>query len=143
MATPSEKLAESLETLHKLQNANGAAAIRARDLTRTHRERLLKNGFLQEVMKGWYIPSRPDDGKGQSTAWYASFWRFAAAGDLDKRVLRSPLVPAQVGMPNELRTPAPLANELRDACSIGRGLYRKFTSTNQFPAQPTQGNMFR
>ena len=79
MATPSEKLAESLEVLHKLQNADGAAAIRARDLTRTHRERLLKNGFLQEVMKGWYIPSRPDDGKGESTAWYASFWRFAAA----------------------------------------------------------------
>jgi hypothetical protein len=79
MATPSEKLAESLEVLHKLQNADRAAAIRARDLTRTHRERLLKNGFLQEVMKGWYIPSRPEDGKGESTAWYASFWRFAAA----------------------------------------------------------------
>jgi fido (protein-threonine AMPylation protein) len=79
MATPSQKLAESLEILHKLQNANGAAAIRARDLTRTHRERLLKNGFLQEVIKGWYIPSRPDEGTGESTAWYASFWRFAAA----------------------------------------------------------------
>jgi hypothetical protein len=79
MSTPSEKLAVSLEALHKLQNANGAAAIRARELTRTHRERLLKNGFLQEVMKGWYIPSRPDETKGESTAWYASFWRFAAA----------------------------------------------------------------
>ncbi len=79
MATPSEKLAESLEVLYKLQNANGAAAIRARDLTRTHRERLLKNGFLQEVIKGWYIPSRPDESKGESTSWYASFWRFAAA----------------------------------------------------------------
>src|SRR5947208_8264103 len=79
MATPYEKLAESLEVLHKLQNANGAAAIRARDLTRTHRERLLKNGFLREVMKGWYVPGRPDDGKGESTAWYASFRRFASA----------------------------------------------------------------
>src|SRR6185369_16221627 len=78
MATPSEKLAQSLEVPHKLQNANGAAAIRARDLTRTHRERLLKNGFLQEVIKGWYIPSRTDEVKGDSTAWYASFWRFAA-----------------------------------------------------------------
>jgi fido (protein-threonine AMPylation protein) len=78
MATPSEKLAESLEILHRLQNANGAAAIRARDITRTHRERLLKHGFLQEVIKGWYIPSRPDEVKGESTAWYASFWRFAA-----------------------------------------------------------------
>jgi fido (protein-threonine AMPylation protein) len=78
MATPSEKLADSLEFLHGLQNANGAAAIRARDITRTHRERLLRHGFLQEVIKGWYIPSRPDDVKGESTAWYASFWRFAA-----------------------------------------------------------------
>jgi hypothetical protein len=78
MATPSKKLAQSLELLHKLQAAYGAAAIRARDLTRTHRERLLKNGFLQEVIKGWYIPSRPDEVKGESTVWYASFWRFCA-----------------------------------------------------------------
>src|SRR6516164_11438023 len=78
MASPSEKLAQSLEILHGLQNPNGAAAIRARDMTRAHRERLLANGFLQEVIKGWYIPSRPDEVRGESTAWYASFWRFAA-----------------------------------------------------------------
>lgn len=79
MATPPEKLAESLELLHKLQTADSAFAIRARDLPRTHRERLLSNGFLQEVIKGWYIPSRPNEVKGESTAWYASFWRFCAA----------------------------------------------------------------
>ena len=79
MATPPEKLAQSLKVLHKLQTEDGAAAIRARDLPRTHRERLLKSGFLQEVIKGWYIPSRPDEVKGESTAWYASFWRFCAA----------------------------------------------------------------
>jgi hypothetical protein len=39
---------------------------------------LLKNGFLQEVIKGWYIPARPDDAAGESTAWYASFWAFCA-----------------------------------------------------------------
>ena len=78
MATPSEKLAESLELLHKLQNANGAAAIPAKDMPRTHRERLRANGFLREVMKGWYVPSRPDEKDGDSTAWYASFWRFVA-----------------------------------------------------------------
>jgi fido (protein-threonine AMPylation protein) len=78
MATPSEKLAESLQFLHKLQNANGAAAIRAKDMPRTHRERLKANGFLRELMKGWYVPSRPDEKEGDSTAWYASFWRFAA-----------------------------------------------------------------
>jgi hypothetical protein len=79
MARPPEKLAQSLEVLRKLQTAEGAGAIRARDLSRTHRERLLRNGFLQEVIKGWYIPSRPDEVKGESTAWYASFWRFCAA----------------------------------------------------------------
>lgn len=79
MATPSEKIAESLELLHDLQNANRAAAVRAKDLPRTHRERLRSNGFLREVMKGWYIPSRPDEKDGDSTAWYAAFWRFAAA----------------------------------------------------------------
>ena len=78
MATPSAKLAESLELLHKLQNTNGAAAIRAKDIPRTHRQRLKANGFLRQVMKGWYVPSRPDEKDGDSTAWYASFWRFAA-----------------------------------------------------------------
>ena len=78
MAKPSEKLAESLEVLHTLQE-HGVIAIRSSDLTRTHRERLSQNGFLQEVIKGWYIPARPDETTGESTAWYASFWQFCAA----------------------------------------------------------------
>src|ERR1700722_1002577 len=78
MAIHPGKIAQSLKILRKHQTAKGAGAIRARDLSRTHRERLLRNGFLQEVIKGWYIPSRPDDVKGESTAWYASFWRFCA-----------------------------------------------------------------
>jgi len=79
MATPSQKLAQSLEVLRKRQAAGGASAIRAKEFSRTHRERLQANGFLQEVIKGWYIPSRPNELKGESTAWYASFWRFCAA----------------------------------------------------------------
>ncbi len=78
MATPSEKLAESLEVLKTLQD-QGIVAIRSRDLSRTHRERLRGSDFLQEVMKGWYIPARPDEQAGESTAWYASFWGFCAA----------------------------------------------------------------
>lgn len=78
MATPQEKLADSLEELKSLQDRN-IVAIRAGDLSRTHRERLLKNGFLQEVMKGWYIPASPNDDRGETTAWYASFWDFCAA----------------------------------------------------------------
>lgn len=78
MATPQEKLAESLEALRELQD-RGIVAIRAGDLTRAHRERLLMNGFLQEVMKGWYIAVHPDTAAGESTAWYSSFWAFCAA----------------------------------------------------------------
>ena len=78
MATPQERLAESLEALHRLQG-RGAVAIRSGDLSRTHRERLLGSGFLKEVIKGWYIPAHPDDAPGDSTPWYASFWDFCAA----------------------------------------------------------------
>ncbi len=77
MASPSEKLAESLEALRVLQN-KGTVAIQANNLTRTHRERLIKHGFLQEVIKGWYIPSRQDEVPGESTAWYASYWDFCS-----------------------------------------------------------------
>ncbi|WP_316979906.1 Fic family protein [Shumkonia mesophila] len=78
MATPPEKLADSLDALRQLQN-RGVVAIRAVDLSRVNRERLLNNGFIQEVMKGWYIPARPDETAGESTTWYASFWAFCAA----------------------------------------------------------------
>ena len=53
-------------------------AIRSELLSRTHRERLLKNGFIREVIKGWYIPSPPEEPAGESTTWFASFWAFAA-----------------------------------------------------------------
>lgn len=75
MASPAEKLANSLEALELLQR-QGRHAIRSKDLGRTDRERLVKNGFLHEVMKGWYIPARPDENPGESTNWYASFWGF-------------------------------------------------------------------
>ena len=78
MTTPSEKLAKSLTTLKALQD-RGTVAIRSRDLSRTHRERLVKNGYLQEVIKGWYIPSRPDEMAAESSSWYASFWDFCAS----------------------------------------------------------------
>ena len=77
MPSAAEKLASSLQVLQELQS-NGNVAVRSRDLARTHRERLLKAGFLKPVIKGWYIPSRPDETAGESTAWYASFWAFCS-----------------------------------------------------------------
>ncbi|MBB72364.1 MAG: cell filamentation protein Fic [Legionellales bacterium] len=77
MATPSEKLAESLELLHEAQQ-NGQLTIRAGMLPRTHQERLVRQGFLREIIKGWYVPSAPDELPGDSTPWYASYWHFSA-----------------------------------------------------------------
>ncbi len=77
MPPPQDKLAESLAVLKKLQ-VNGIIAIHTKNMTRTHRERLIKNGFIKEVMKGWYISARPEEPTGESTAWYASFWGFCA-----------------------------------------------------------------
>src|SRR5271167_1965128 len=77
MPKPNEKLAESLAVLQELQKS-GRRAFRSRELSRTHRERLLRNGFLREVMKGWLISSSPGAREGDSTQWYASFWEFCA-----------------------------------------------------------------
>ncbi|MGX8009057.1 hypothetical protein ACVDG8_008615 [Mesorhizobium sp. ORM8.1] len=78
MAPPREKLAESLAALKDLQDRH-IVAIRSSDLSRTHRERLLNGGFLQEVMKGWYIPANPRQRLGETTGWYASFWDFCTS----------------------------------------------------------------
>jgi fido (protein-threonine AMPylation protein) len=77
MPPPNEKLAESLAVLHDLQKG-GRRVFRSDDLTRTHRERLLQNGFLQDVMRGWVISSSPSERASDSTPWYASFWEFCA-----------------------------------------------------------------
>ena len=77
MPSPNEKLAESLDVLKALQQSN-RRVFRSDDLSRVHRERLLENGFLQEVMKGWLISSSPDSQAGESTPWHASFWEFCA-----------------------------------------------------------------
>ncbi len=77
MATPHEKLAASLAVLHKLQK-DGRRVFQSKELSRVHRERLLKQGFVREVIKGWLISSGPGVGAGDSTPWFASFWEFCA-----------------------------------------------------------------
>ncbi|HYM93164.1 MAG TPA: Fic family protein, partial [Chitinophagaceae bacterium] len=53
--------------------------IKSTELSRVHRERLLKNGYLKEVTKGWYIATPSHEHPGDSTSWYASYWHFCAA----------------------------------------------------------------
>jgi len=78
MATPAEKLAQSLEVFSKFQNEKGLAVIKANELSRIQRELLIANGLIREGIKGWYISMRPDEQVGDSISWYTSFWYFAS-----------------------------------------------------------------
>lgn len=78
MPPPNEKLAESLSVLAALQR-QGHRVVRGTQLTRTHRERLVRAGFLEEVLKGWYLPARPSElSPGSTAAWFAGMRDFVA-----------------------------------------------------------------
>ena len=77
MATPNENLAESLKVLNRLQKKNGLI-IKTKELSRVHRQRLSINGYIREIINGWYIISNPAELKGESTQWYSSFWNFCS-----------------------------------------------------------------
>ncbi len=76
MATSQEKLAQSLEVLKGFQNKQGIAIIKVEAISRVHKDRLFKNGFIKKVMKGWYISSNPEERKGDTTTWYTAYWQF-------------------------------------------------------------------
>jgi fido (protein-threonine AMPylation protein) len=84
MATPGEKLAASLQILLDLQGNQNIVAIKSSEINRTHRERLIKNGFLKEVSRGWYIVSNPHEAAGDTTSWYTSYWQFCSRYLRDK-----------------------------------------------------------
>lgn len=83
MAKPNEKLADALRALKRLQDKHNGV-IESGDLKEAHRAILAAEGFLRQIMKGWYVCANPRDREGDSTAWYASFWPFLS-GYLGKR----------------------------------------------------------
>jgi hypothetical protein len=120
MATPAEKLAQSLLALHRLQE-EGKIAIHTDEISRIHRQRLLTNGFLKEVTRGWYIISRPDEKKGDTTSWYHSFWNFCARF-LDEKFKNEWCISAEQSMqihagnwsiPTQLIVKSPQANNFK------------------------------
>jgi len=115
MPTPHEKLASSLQALADLEPIG---ALPSRRLSRTHRERLVKAGFLGEVVKGWYIKTRPTDRDGNSTAWYASMREFIAGYCGERFADKWHVAPAQSlmlrtgdrSLPKQVQVWAPAAN---------------------------------
>ena len=75
MATPNEKIATSLEVLRTLQSG-GRRVFSTQELSRVHRDRLVKHGYLQRVIDGWLISASPTSQPGESTPWLTAFWEF-------------------------------------------------------------------
>lgn len=79
MASIQEKLAESLLVLKTYQDKHENLVIKGQQqLGVVHTKRLIDCGYLQPVIKGWYIPSFPGS-EGDTTVWYASYWNFIVA----------------------------------------------------------------
>jgi Fic/DOC family len=76
MATLNEKLADALGKLRELGNNGARRIFKSEEFTRTDRERLITAGFLQEVIRGWVMVTRPEENPGSTAAWYTSFWQF-------------------------------------------------------------------
>ncbi|MCX2679827.1 Fic family protein [Galbibacter sp. EGI 63066] len=78
MATPRERFVEALTFLKGIQD-QGMVGIHTDDIPNVkHRQLLVKNGFIREVTKGWYIATDPNEKDGETTAWYSSYWEFIA-----------------------------------------------------------------
>lgn len=75
MAKPNEKLANSLQRLKQIQDG-GRKCPQSKDFTRTDRERLIRNGFLKEITKGWYLITDPKDPTIETTILYSNYWDF-------------------------------------------------------------------
>ncbi len=80
MASIQEKVAESLKVLKKYQSEHPKNfVIRGQKiLGKVHTQRLKEHGYLQIVMKGWYIPSFPGR-EGDTVVWYSSYWNFVSS----------------------------------------------------------------
>jgi hypothetical protein len=68
-----ELLAISLQNAKKKSKKH---IIRSKDLSRIDRERLIKAGCLQRIIRGWYLLCKPYTDPGESTPWYAGYWDF-------------------------------------------------------------------
>ncbi len=72
---PHQKLALALQALHGITDG-GRMVVRGRELKAPARQLLQKNGFLSEILKGWYFVNNPGAPTGDTTLFYANFWEF-------------------------------------------------------------------
>ncbi len=79
----SNKLALALAAIKKLQD-KGHTVFKGQSIKREHQEILKANGFLKEIIKGWYYYSPLNDTAGESTVWNATWKDFIATYSNDR-----------------------------------------------------------
>lgn len=67
---------DALFRVHALSEKKGSHILHTSEISRMDRTLLVRNGWLEEIIRGWYLLVRPDVEAGDSTAWYANFWDF-------------------------------------------------------------------
>ncbi len=73
---PSKKVAMALTHAKQVTDRHHAHILKSTEISRSDRELLIRTKWLQEIIKGWYLLTRPDLASGDSAAWYANFWDF-------------------------------------------------------------------
>lgn len=72
-----KKLAAALSALHDVLGSE-LGVVRGNQLKQSEREILQKNGFLQEIIKGWYFVSDPTASPGDTTPFFANYWEYVS-----------------------------------------------------------------
>ena len=63
--------------LSRVEKVARQGIVRSSDMQRQDRERLQRAGWLQSIMKSWYLLGlSPDARPGSTTLWYGHFWDF-------------------------------------------------------------------
>jgi hypothetical protein len=105
-----DAIAAALSRVREKATAKSSPVVQSTELSRSDRELLLKTGWLQEIIRGWYMLVRPDVAAGDTASWYTNFWDFvriylnhrydndyclSAASSLDLHT-ENPVIPKQV-----------------------------------------------
>ncbi len=73
-----EEIADALKRIREVFKSRGGHIIHTGEILRADRELLQRTNWLQPIIKGWYMLVKPEVMPGESSNWYANFWKFVA-----------------------------------------------------------------
>lgn len=76
MKMNSQAIAAALTRVRAAADTRDAHILQSAEILRPDRELLIATGWLQEIIRGWYMLVRPDVATGDTAAWYVNFWDF-------------------------------------------------------------------